>query len=141
MLEGGGRVLVDERSLWPDGRFVTTHLVVRTAYLRAQPEIVARLLRAHLAAVDFANASAAEARALSNAAIERVTGQAIAPAVLERAWSALTFTVDPIAASLRKSAADATAAGLLDPVDLAGIYDLGPLDAVLAAAGRPPVPR
>jgi NitT/TauT family transport system substrate-binding protein len=141
VLEGGGSVLVDERSLWPDGRFVTTHLIVRTAFLREQPELVARLLRAHVQAVDFANASPAEARETANAAIARVTGQAISPAVLERAWSALTFTVDPIASSLRRSASDATAVGLLDPVDLAGIYELGPLDAILAAAGRPPVPQ
>src|SRR5262245_30025002 len=60
VLEAGASVLVDERSLWPDGRFVTTHLVVRTAFLREHPELVAALLRAHVAAVDFANASPAE---------------------------------------------------------------------------------
>ena len=141
VLEGGGSVLVDERSLWPDGRFVTTHLIVRTAFLREEPELVARLLRAHVAAVDFANAKPGEAQQVANAAIARVTGQAIAAPVLERAWSSLSFTVDPIASSLRKSAADATAVGLLDPVDLDGIYELGPLDAVLAAAGRAPVGR
>jgi NitT/TauT family transport system substrate-binding protein len=141
VLEGGGSVLVDERSRWPDGRFVTTHLIVRTAFLREEPEIVTRLLRAHVRAVDFANAKPEEARRVANTAIARVTGQAIAEPVLERAWSSLSFTVDPIATSLRKSAADATAVGLLDPVDLDGIYDLGPLDAVLAAAGRAPVAR
>src|SRR5262245_31410922 len=141
VLEGGGSVLVDERSLWPDGRFVTTQLIVRTAFLREEPEIVARLLRAHVQAVDFANARPEEAQGVANAAIARVTGQALAAPVLERAWSSLSFTVDPIASSLRRSAADATAVGLLDPVDLDGIYDLGPLDAVLAAAGRAPVAR
>ena len=29
--EGNGHVLVDERDLWPDGEFVTTHLIVATA--------------------------------------------------------------------------------------------------------------
>jgi NitT/TauT family transport system substrate-binding protein len=47
--------------------------------------------------------------------------------------------VDPIAASLRKSAADATEAGLLEPVDLDGIYDLQALNAILVAAGKPPI--
>ena len=32
VLEGGGKVLVDEKTLWPQGKFVTTHLIVRTAY-------------------------------------------------------------------------------------------------------------
>src|SRR6185503_16835037 len=30
--EGGGKVLVDERSLWPGGQFVTTHLIVSTSF-------------------------------------------------------------------------------------------------------------
>src|SRR5262245_10744708 len=29
VLEGGGTVLVDESTLWPGGRFVTTHVIVR----------------------------------------------------------------------------------------------------------------
>src|SRR5256885_2763418 len=33
--EGGGKVLVDEKTLWPGGQYVTTHLIVRTDYLQA----------------------------------------------------------------------------------------------------------
>jgi NitT/TauT family transport system substrate-binding protein len=45
--------------------------------------------------------------------------------------------VDPIASSLEESAADATEVGLLDPVDLDGIYDLTLLNEVLDEAGEP----
>ena len=38
--EGGGKVLVDERDLWPDGEYVTTHLIVRTPYLEEHPDVV-----------------------------------------------------------------------------------------------------
>jgi NitT/TauT family transport system substrate-binding protein len=139
MLEGGGAVLVDERTLWPDGRFVTTHVIVRTAYLKQQPEMVASFLRAHLRAIDFLNGDPEKARGVVNTAIGRLTGKELPPAVIERAWSTLTFTVDPIASSLHKSAEDATAVGLLDPAKLDGIYDLAPLNALLAAAGKPAV--
>jgi NitT/TauT family transport system substrate-binding protein len=139
VLEGGGSVLVDERTLWPDGKFVTTHLMVRTAFLREQPELVASLLRAHVRAVELLNAEPEKSREIVNAAIGRLTGKALPPEVIERAWAALVFTVDPIASSLRKSAEDAAAVGLLDAVELDGIYDLAPLNAVLAAAGKPPV--
>ena len=50
VLEGGGHVLVDERDLWPDGEFVTTHLIVETGFLEDQPEVVvgaARRTRRH----------------------------------------------------------------------------------------------
>ncbi len=139
VLEGGGSVLVDERSLWPDGKFVTTHVVVRTQFLEQHPELVAAVLRAHVRAVEFANAEPAKARELVNAGIAKLTGKALPAAVIEGAWEKLHFTVDPIATSLRKSAEDATAVGLLDPVKLDGIYDLGALNEILAAAGKPPI--
>lgn len=136
VLEGGGTVLVDERSLWPAGRFVTTHVVARTTFLRDHPELVERVLRAHLRAVDFANGQPDSARLITNAGIAAVSGRALAPAVMERAWSTLTFTIDPIANSLRQSATAASAAGLLRPVALDSIYDLTLMSRILRAAGR-----
>jgi NitT/TauT family transport system substrate-binding protein len=139
VLEAGGRVLVDERSLWPEGQFVTTLVIVRTAFAKEHPDVVSRFIRGHVAAVDFANERPQGAQRITNAAIERLTGKALKPEVIEGAWRNLTFTVDPIASSLRKSAKDAEAVGLLEPVDLRGIFDLAPLNAVLRALGRAPV--
>jgi NitT/TauT family transport system substrate-binding protein len=137
--EGGGKVLVDEASLWPEGRFVTTHLVVRTDFLRKHPGAVRRLLQGQVAANAFVNANPTEAQALANQAIEKATGKKLAPAVIESAWSRLAFTNDPVAASLRTSAEHATAVGLLPKVDLDGIYDLVALNAVLQERGEPGV--
>jgi NitT/TauT family transport system substrate-binding protein len=139
VLEGGGSVLVDERTLWPDGKFVTTHVVARTAFLKEHPDLVERFLRAHVRAVDFLNGESEKARGIVNSGIEKLTGKALPAGVVERAWANLAFTVDPLAASLRKSAEDAVAVGLLEPVNLDGIYDLTALNAILAAAGKPPV--
>lgn len=134
--EGGGRVLVDEGDLWPGGRYVTTHLVVRAAYLREHRDVVRRLLEGHLAATDRTNEHPAEAKRAVDAALAELTGKALAPAVLDAAWANLTFTVDPIAPSLRRGAADAHALGLLRSSDLDGIYDLSLLNEVLRAQGR-----
>jgi len=136
VLEGGGSVLVDERSLWPNGTFVMTHVIVRTAFLKERPDLVSRFLSAHVRAVDFLNAESATARDIVNTGIGKVTGKSLSAAVIERAWSTLTFTCDPIAPSLRKSAEDATAAGLLKAVNLDGIYELAPLNAILLSAGK-----
>ena len=38
--EGGGHVLVNEKDLWPDGKFVTTHLIVTTEFLDEHPDTV-----------------------------------------------------------------------------------------------------
>ncbi|MGH3903411.1 MAG: ABC transporter substrate-binding protein [Pseudonocardiaceae bacterium] len=49
--EAGAKVLVDEKDLWPEGKFVTTHLIVRTESLEQHPETVEALLRGHIDAV------------------------------------------------------------------------------------------
>jgi NitT/TauT family transport system substrate-binding protein len=137
--EGNGKVLVDEATLWPGGRYVTTQLIVRTAFLKDHPDVVERLLQGHVAATAFLNDSPAEARTLANQAIAKLTGKALPAAVIDAAWKNLTFTDDPVASSLRKGATDAQAAGLLTAVKLDGIYDLTMLNKILVGLGQPEV--
>lgn len=138
ILEGKGKVLVDERDLWPGGRYVTTHLVVRTAFMKEHPDVVEQLLRGHVEATAYVNNQPAEAQQVVNDAIARITGKGIAPEVLTASWKNMVFTNDPIASSLRKSADDAAAFGFLDKsgINLDNIYDLRPLNVVLKSAGN-----
>jgi len=139
VLDGGGEVLVDEATLWPGGKFVTTHLVVATKFLEEQPLAVLNLLQAHVETTDWIVAHSDEAKTLVNTALERLTTKKLAPAVLDRAFGNLTVTYDPVATSLAASATHAVDAGLLDKPDLTGIYDLEPLNTVLAQQNRPAV--
>ncbi len=136
----GGHVLVDEKDLWPGGQFVTTHLVVRTEFLQEHPDTVAALLRANVESVQFAQQDPAAAEKAVNEALTSAGGKALDQPVLDRAWGELTLTWDPIASGLKQSMQNAVAAGTTeDEVDLAGIYDLRPLNQVLSAQGLPPV--
>ena len=134
--EGGGKVLVDERDLWPNGEYVTTQLVVTPTFLNDHPDVVKALLTGVISANDYVNEQPAEAQALVNEGIKDVTQKGLPDAVLAAAWPNLTFTVDPIASSLATSAAEATELGLLEKTDLTGIYDLTLLNEVLEAAGE-----
>jgi len=134
--EGGGEVLVDEADLWPDGQFVTTHLLVRTAFLEENPEVIRGLIEGLADGEAFVNEDAATAQASVNANIEEVTGEAIPEEVITASWENLTFTLDPIASSLEESKNDAVEVGLLEDVDLEGIYDLTLLNEVLAERGE-----
>ena len=138
--EGGGRVLVNEADLWPDGEFVTTHLIVATEFLEEHPDVVKGLVEGNLAAIDFTNDHPEAAQEQVIAAIEELSGSELSPETVAAAWENLNFTVDPIATSLATSAQHATDLGLLDPVDLDGIYDLSFLNEVLSEAGRPEIP-
>ena len=90
-------------------------------------------------AIDLTESDPAKAKALTNQGIEAVTGKPLPPAVLDAAWGHLHFTLDPLASSLETSAAHAEEVGLLDPVDLDGIYALDLLNEVLEAKGQDPV--
>ena len=74
-----------------------------------------------------------------NDGIEAITDKRITDEVITAAWPNLQFTVDLIASSLQKSADDVIAAGLLDEVDLSGIYSVDLLNEVLADTGLAPV--
>jgi NitT/TauT family transport system substrate-binding protein len=137
--EGGGKVLVDERSLWPDGRFVTTHLVVRAKFLQEHPDAVRRLVEGQVQANELVNTNPTEAQRLVNQAITTITGKGIPDSVLQASWRNMEFTNDPIASSLTVSAEHAHDVGLLEKVSLNGIYDLTLLNQVLKTANRPEV--
>ncbi len=134
--EGGGKVLVDEKELWPNGRYVTTHLIVRTEYLDEHPDRVKALLEGHVETDDFIRSNADEAKRIVNAGIGDRTGKAIDQEILDASWENLEFTVDPVSSSLEKSAGQAIELGLLEDIELQGIYDLTLLNEVLEARGR-----
>ncbi len=139
VVEGGGKVLVDERDLFPNHQFVTTHLIVATKFLDAHPDAVKQLIEGQVAANAYVNANPAASQTIVNAAIKKITGKDLKPAVIQKAWKNLEFTDDPIASSLQAAADAASAVKLLDSSDVKGIYDLTILNGILKARGEPTV--
>ena len=141
MEQDGGHVLVNEASLWPNGQFVTTNLVVTQSFLAAHPSVVNGLLKGQIQANDFINNNKAAAEQAANTELAAVnSGKNLKPSVISAAFAQITFTNNPIASSLATDAQHAVAVGLLKPVsNLAGLYDLGPLNKLLQAAGEPQV--
>jgi NitT/TauT family transport system substrate-binding protein len=140
IVEGGGELFLDERDLWPQGDFVTAHVIATPSLLQEHPDIVRHWLSAHVAVTEWALTHPDEAQALLNAEVERLTGKRLDPQVLELAWSRLRPTWDPISSSLLASAEAAYHAGFLkEEPDLSAIYDLTLLNEVLQAKGEAPV--
>jgi NitT/TauT family transport system substrate-binding protein len=139
VLESKGKLLVDEKTLWPNQQFVTTHLIVTQDFLKKYPATVKKLLQGHLESLKYIETSNADAQKAANAQLAALTGKPLKDEILAASFKNLQFTADPIASSLYTSAKHAEEVGLLKPVDLKGIYDLGPLNELLAAAGKPAV--
>ncbi|CAL9621798.1 hypothetical protein SUDANB176_05861 [Streptomyces sp. enrichment culture] len=135
----GGKVLLDEASLWPDGKFVITNIIVRQEFLEEHPKAVEAVLRASVEANRWINAHPDEAKAAANRQIGIDAGKELPAEVLDPAWESIRFTDDPLAATLDAQAEHAVEAGLLEEPDLNGIYDLRLLNKVLEAEGEPAV--
>lgn len=133
IVDGGGTLFLDERDLWPDGEFVTAHIIVSTAFLRAHPDLVKAFLQAHVEITQWEQQNPDQAKQLVNEQIKALTGKALPTEVIDGAWGRMQITYDPISASLVKSAESAYKAGFLKAnPDLSGIYDLTLLNEVLA---------
>ncbi|HUR13189.1 MAG TPA: ABC transporter substrate-binding protein [Mycobacteriales bacterium] len=130
VLDGGGTVLVDEKTLWPGGRFVTTNLLVRKKFLDQHPDAVKALIKAQVAANTEIAADPAKAKTVINDALKSLTGKALKPAVIDRAFAQITLTEDPLAATLKSIAEHAFATGLVKQGDLTGILQLSLLHEV-----------
>ncbi len=140
MLADGGHVLVNEASLWPGGQFVTAELVATQSFIAAHPAVIDGLLKGQIEANNFINSDRPAAEAAADAELAAVSGKALKTSIVAASFAQVTFTNDPIASSLITDAQHAADLGLLKPVsDLSAIYDLGPLNKLLAAAGQPQV--
>jgi NitT/TauT family transport system substrate-binding protein len=135
LVAAGGKVLVDERELWPAGQFVTTNLVVRTEFLNAHPDAVKRLIEGQVQATSFIADHPDKAQQDVSDGIGKLTGKPLSLSTVKAAWANLTFTSDPLPTTLFAGAQHAVEVGLLEKPDLTGLYDLGSLNAVLKEHG------
>jgi NitT/TauT family transport system substrate-binding protein len=135
-----GRVYLDERSLWPDGRYATACLVVRRGLLQKTPDLVKRFIAAH---VDFILQLRKEPDLYRRMVGDelRLLGYDFSDEILTSAMERVSFTWDPLSDSLLKTAHDAFEVGYLDHVpSLDRIYELSQLKEALEEKGLPQIP-
>jgi len=129
MVKDGGKVLLSEPG-------VTTVLVVTQTFLKAHPAIVNDLLKGQIEANDYIAKDPSAAQTAANAELTALSGKGIKSSILPAAFKEITFTNDPDASTLSTDAQQAKAVGLLTSTNLSGIFDLGPLNQLLKAAGE-----
>ena len=132
VLNSGGKIFLSESELWPNGRYATTVVLVRTKFLEEHPDLVKRFLETHVKLTDWIHQHPEEAKAVFKKEIERETGREFPQAILNEAWKHVEFTTDPLPATVRAQALAAHKAGFLkkDP-DLRFLYDMRLLKEVL----------
>ena len=139
--ETNAKVLVDERELWPNGQFVSAHIIARTYYLEKNSDVIKKLLEAHIDETNWINDNPDEALQIFNEELDKLTGKVIPEDEYREGMSRLELTLDPVKQSLFKSANDAFDIGFLGKTrpDLSRIYDLTILNEVLKERGAPEI--
>jgi NitT/TauT family transport system substrate-binding protein len=76
--EANGKIFVDERDLWsPEGKFVTAHIIVRPDYLKENPDVIKKLIAAHVNETQWINSNKEQAIKEFNVQLKKPTGNEI----------------------------------------------------------------
>ena len=139
--EANGRIFLDERTLWPNGDFVTVNLVSRQDFLQKNPDLVQKLAEANIDETNWINDHPGDAQKVFNTELKKLTGKTIPEDEFKEGFSRLKLTWDPVKSSLLKSANDAYEIGFLkQKPNLDGLYDLTALNNVLKSRGLETIP-
>lgn len=134
LAEGGGRILVDERTLWPGGRFPTTVLVTTKKALETKRERIAALVRAHVQLTERWQKDPTGFATSVNTAFGQLTSKPLKPEVLQDAFSRMQPGLVPDPAALGRAAQHAQELGFIPSADVSGIVDTSLLTEVRGSA-------
>ncbi|MGQ3686151.1 MAG: ABC transporter substrate-binding protein [Candidatus Loosdrechtia sp.] len=137
--EAGGEIFLDESTLWKDGEFCLTLIIVRTDFLDKRPDLVKRWLAAHVQITRRINWHPKKAKRDIGNRLKTLTGISFPREIVDEAFSRLMVTYDPVISSVLSYAEMAYNAGFFGEQmpDLSGMIDLRLLNEVLQRRSLP----
>src|SRR5205085_2451561 len=129
--ECDAEILVDERTLWPGGRFPTAVLVAGREALAAKREALGRLVAAQVDAVRWIGAHPDEARTDVARALRELAGKALPDDVMAKSFARVEPIWEPMPETLGRMAEMGRALKYLPAGDLGRLVDRSLLDAAL----------
>ncbi|HJX79461.1 ABC transporter substrate-binding protein [Glutamicibacter sp.] len=122
--EHGAHRLINESSLWPQGKFPTTVLVVSQDFLAEHPQSVAKLVAANAQSIHWLNsASSAERLAAVQAALTKINGSSLSDEVINSALSQVSFDEIPLEATFKTLVEHQSAVGIGEPGEVTNIVN------------------
>lgn len=119
--DAGAVVLIDERTLWPGGRFATAVLVMHRAYHAMARENVRLWVEAHSAEVTRLRDDPARGMREASEALRAITGRGVPAGVLREAWGRMEFTTDPLEETIAAMARVGMALGMVPRGSIEGL--------------------
>jgi len=126
----GAKVIVEWDEMPWDGKLPSALLVASKQFVEEHPEIVRKLLKAHLASIEQINKNPKEAVKVVNTHISNLTKSKLSSAVIEKSLqrTRITHQVDPKV--LNELVSKAAKLGFFEKTDVDGLVDTTILDEV-----------
>ncbi len=135
--KAAGKIFLDEASLWPNGEYATAVLLVRTAFLKENPELVKKFLKLHVETTDWIQKNPDEAKKIIKTAIEKETQKELPENILNKALGRIRLTYQPMKTSVEAQGEAAFKAGYLKKKpDLTGLFDTSFLDEIIGKEAK-----
>lgn len=129
--QAGGKIIAEEKDLWPDHHFSLTVVIARQAFLRDHPDLVRKILAVHR---DWTNKLAASPTAYVpelETALAKLTRSQLPPGVLESSLAHVSFSTDPLRSTFMTMAQWSLDLQVIkQPVSLDGLFDTSILDSL-----------
>ncbi len=135
----GARILLDERDLWPGGRFVTTVVVAAKRFLDQSPDLTWKILKGHVETTLWIQQHRHEALHILNQEIARLTHKALPDEVAEEAMGRVEVTWDPLVSTIERFYERSVELHYSRKGNLQQLCDLRLLNEVLREAGLPEI--
>ena len=116
--------LFDENEFWPENQFSSVLLIGRSDYIEKNPEIIKKWINANEKTVQWINNNPDESKKFYNEFLKSYMGRTLPQNIVEKSFSNIIFTSEPLENSVYTFAERADALGYLghDGYTLDGIF-------------------
>lgn len=133
-------VVLDANQVWREGKYSTAVIVARKQFIQDHPDIVEKILKAHLEITQDIQNNPAKAKEIINAQIKELTNKPLAPDILDAAFNRLSVTYNPENDSVLDFVNLSLETGFLKTKpDLKDLFNFTSLNKVLQEKGLSPI--
>jgi NitT/TauT family transport system substrate-binding protein len=123
--ETGGKIIAEEKDLWPNKDFSLTVIITTPEFLQAHPDVVEEVLRVHRRWTARLNSDPVGVLPQLEAALLKLSGKKLPPGVLAAALPRVKFTDEPLEETFNTMGGWAYDLGFSQqPAKLDGLFDL-----------------
>ncbi|MCX7709457.1 MAG: aliphatic sulfonate ABC transporter substrate-binding protein [Clostridia bacterium] len=138
--EISANVVLDYNQVWRDGKYTTAVVIARTKFLKENPDLVEKFIKAHVELTDYINENPDKAKETVNAQINELTRKPLPKDVLDASFKRMTVTNNPEKDSVLDFVKLSVNAGFLKQApDTKDLFNLTILNKVLREKGQPEI--